>query len=77
MLLSHRHPLLYKLAVFYHRQKRALAWLMDQKPYASEFRKGERLPFKVKIWNSSAGIAVVVPYYKENHVWAKFNRIER
>jgi len=29
-----------------------------------------------KIWHYNTGVAVVVPYYKQNYVWARFNRME-
>lgn len=36
MLLSHRHPLLYKAAVAYHRMRRRLAWLRDRRRFVSK-----------------------------------------
>lgn len=48
MLLSHRHPFLYKLAVFYHQQKRKLVWMFDRRKYASTCDTRNPLPHNVK-----------------------------
>lgn len=45
-LLSHRHPLLYRLAVAYYRLRRRIAWFSDRGRYAR--RHPEPLPFLVK-----------------------------
>ncbi len=47
-MLSHRHPLLYRMAVFTYQQKRRLEWLLDSKSLASTYQKDEPLPFNVK-----------------------------
>jgi len=48
ILLSHRHPLLYKFAVFCHRQKRKLHWMTDRKIYASTLEPEQNLEHNVK-----------------------------
>jgi vancomycin resistance protein VanW len=35
MLLSHRHPLIYTVAVGYHRLRRRLAWMRDRRAFAA------------------------------------------
>ncbi len=46
MLFSHRHPLIYRLAVEYHRMRRRIAWQRDRSRFA---RKHEgQLPYLVK-----------------------------
>lgn len=47
-LLSHRHPLLYKLAVTYHRSKRTLRWMCENIDYTAEIQTQHRLPINVK-----------------------------
>lgn len=45
-LLSHRHPLLYRLAIAWHRTKRRIAWLRERRPLAA--KHPEPLPHLVK-----------------------------
>lgn len=45
-LLSHRHPLIYRFAVGYHRLKRQIAWCLDQRRLAG--RHPEAQPCLVK-----------------------------
>lgn len=47
ILLSQRHPLLYKLAVWTRRTQRKIIWFTDQKNYAHTF-SFELLPYKIK-----------------------------
>jgi vancomycin resistance protein VanW len=46
MLLSHRHPLIYSVAVGYHRLRRRLAWMRDRQAFAA--RHPVPLPCLVK-----------------------------
>lgn len=48
MLLSHRHPLLYKFAVFTHRTRRSLLWKFDDRRFAAGYQKGGRFEHNVK-----------------------------
>lgn len=48
MLLSHRHPLLYKLAITLYRGRRKLVWLFDRRSFACTFNEDQKLPHNVK-----------------------------
>ncbi|GAA5495167.1 vancomycin B-type resistance protein VanW [Rubritalea halochordaticola] len=47
-LLSHRHPLLYALAIRCHRAKRHLRWRLERSTYASDIETEHSLPCNVK-----------------------------
>ena len=48
VLLSHRHPLLYRSAVFYHRIRRRIAWLRSGERLATGYWKEGKFGFNVK-----------------------------
>ncbi len=50
MLISHRHPLLYRLAVEYHRMRRRIEWQKDRSRFAR--RQEGQLPYLVKCHSS-------------------------
>ncbi len=70
MLLSHRHPMLYHLAVGYHRLKRRLVWLFDRKRYARKVEKGAILPHNVKRHSSR-----LIRILGNTELWIQQNKI--
>ena len=48
MLLSHRHPLLYKFAVSVHRAKRRFVWMKGDNRLARQYDVENKLPHNVK-----------------------------
>ena len=71
MLLSHRHPLLYNFAVFYHRQKRKLAWLRDRRKFARELSPEIKLPHNVKRHSSR-----LLKQLGDTEMWLQHNKVE-
>ncbi len=73
MLLSHRHPLLYKFAVFCHRMRRRLLWFMDRREFASEINLDPeaRLTFNVKRHSSR-----LLKKLGDTEMWLQHNKVE-
>ena len=72
MKLSHRHPLLYKMAVFYHRNKRRLKQRVDQEIYVSPTtHKSSPLPHNVKRHSSR-----LLKKLGETEMWLQHNKVK-